>query len=156
MMKETLRHKEALEFYYALGEQRSYPKVASKFTVSRTSVKKWAKAFNWQGRVELRDIENSRKLEEKTNATVVNSKANYRAIIQASIVKYVEALKAGNVKVETVADLDRLIKADLLLMGEATDRPEIRKAIDEFSDEELRRIIEGRGGNRAPEETASS
>jgi len=53
-MKETLRHREAFEYYYVLGNDRSYPQVASKFTVSLTSVKKWAKEFNWQQRVQDR------------------------------------------------------------------------------------------------------
>jgi len=155
-MKETLRHKEAFEFYYVLGDSRSYMQVAQQFNVSKTSVAKWAKAFNWQERIEQRDIENSHRLAEKTDSIIVNEKANYRKIIKASIFKYVEALKAGGVKVNTVADLDRLIKADLLLMGEVTDRTEVRSVLDDLSDEELQRIIEDRGGSQVAKEAPSS
>ena len=121
-MKETLRHQEAFEYYYTLGEKRSIPQVAQKYAVSTAGVKKWSKAFNWQERIEQRDMENSRRLEKKTNNTIVNEKANYRKIIKASIQTFVEKLRAGAIEVESIQDVERLVKLDLLLMGEATDR----------------------------------
>lgn len=124
-MRETLRHREAFEYYYSLGEKRSYPQVASKFAVSVTSVKKWAKAFNWQERVEQRDIENARKLEKKTNEAVVETKANYRKIVKAAIARWVENFRERSIEPGSVQDLERLIKLDLLLMGED---PETKKA----------------------------
>lgn len=64
-MHETLRHQKAFEYYYSLGHDRTYPKVASQFTVSRTSIKNWAKAFNWQQRVQERDMKNAKKNRRK-------------------------------------------------------------------------------------------
>jgi len=79
---ETKRHIEAFDYYYALGENRSYPQVADKFTVSETSVKIWSASFNWAERIKVRDIENGRKLMEKTDREVVNTKADYRKMIK--------------------------------------------------------------------------
>jgi len=141
-MKETLRHREAFEYYYSLGEKRSYPKVASKFTVSRTSIKKWAKAFNWQTRIEQRDIENSKTLAKKTNKAVVNSKADYRALIKETVDIYKQKLKDGKIKVNKPQDLDTLAKLDLVLMGEANEN-EQHKLIFE--------IIEGNKNNNKKE-----
>jgi len=64
-MRETLRHVKALNYYYELGDSRGYPAVAREFTVSRTSVKKWAKEFDWQKRIEQRDIENAKEVKKK-------------------------------------------------------------------------------------------
>ena len=60
-MKETLRHREALEYYYVLGDKRTLQKVADKFIVSRQSVSKWKREFNWRDRIKLRDINNGKK-----------------------------------------------------------------------------------------------
>ena len=125
MMKETLRHREAFEYYYGLGNKRSYPKVASKFTVSRTSIKKWSKAFNWLERIELRDINNAKKLEDKTDESVVNSKADYRALIRKTVDLYKKKLDDGKIIISRPQDLDTLVKLDLNLMGEATERGEL-------------------------------
>lgn len=122
MREETLRHREAFEYYYSLGEKRSYVSVASQFGVSERTVVRWANAFNWQERVIQRDIENSKELEKKTNTSVVNEKANYRKIIKFAIVKFAEKLKAGKIEANNIQDLERLVKLDLLLMGEATER----------------------------------
>jgi hypothetical protein len=129
-MKETLLHSEAFEYYYSLGKDRSLVQVAQKFSKSETSVNKWNKAFSWQERIELRDIENSKKLAEKTDSTIVNEKANYRKIIKAAIATFVEKLKSKEIKVIEVSDLEKLIKLDLLLMGESTE--EIHKIIVEI------------------------
>lgn len=117
-MVETLQHKEAFEYYYALGENRSIPQVAQKYAVSVPAVKKWSKSHNWQERVVQRDIEISKGLEKKTNTTILNEKANYRRIIKETIAKM------AGVEVSNIKDLDTLVKLDLLLMGEATEKNE--------------------------------
>jgi len=120
-VKETLRHKEAFEYYYSLGDNRSYPKVALKFTVSKTSIKKWAKNFNWQERIELRDINNGKELEKKVDKAIVNSKADYRALIKKVVKKFEQKLKDGKIRIERPEDLNVMAKLDLLLMGESPD-----------------------------------
>lgn len=123
-MKETLKHREAFEFYYGLGETRSYQKVADHYGISKTSVYKWAQEFNWNDRVTQRDIEISKKLEKKTNTTVINEKARYRTIIRTAISDFAKRLNDKEIVVDSVLDLERLIKLDLLLMGEETERTE--------------------------------
>ena len=139
-MKETLKHKEAFEYYYSLGDTRALPQVSQKFKVSLVTAKRWSAAFNWQERVEQRDIENAKKLEEKTDTAVVATKANYRKeiksslnVIKAAIGTAIENKKLrSDLSVEDVADLnrltqayERLVKLDLLLMGEATDKHDV-------------------------------
>jgi hypothetical protein len=124
MKTETLRHQEAFNHYYSLGETRSIPKVAREYSVSEAAVKKWSRAFGWQARIEQRDIENARRLEQKTNTVVVNAKAQYRQIIRAAIGRWVEHFRAQKVPIGSIMDLERLVKLDLLLMGEATERSE--------------------------------
>jgi len=139
-LKETLRHREALEYYYSLGQKRSLTLVAHKFNVSKQSVTKWNKNFNWQKRVELRDIENAKLLEKKTNKAVVNTKADYRTEIKAQLgilkallnkvikdIKNESAFDIGSVNElkDIINSYEKLSKLDLLMMGEATERGEL-------------------------------
>ena len=78
---ETLLHQEAFEFYYTTGAARNLKQVGQKFGVSSTTAGLWSTSFNWQERIKLRDIENARKLQQKSDNTIISTKANYRKII---------------------------------------------------------------------------
>jgi len=125
-MKEKLKHKEAFEYYYSLGDKRSLKKVALQYTCSIPAVKKWSIAFNWQDRIELRDIDNGKKLEAKTDKAIVNSKADYRALIKKVVKKFEQKLKDGKIRIERPEDLNVMAKLDLLLMGEAVENIDIK------------------------------
>lgn len=120
-MKEALKHREAFEYYYSLGASRNLASVAVQCEVSEKSVATWSKAFDWQARIEQRDLENSRRIQKTTDDTVVAVKARYRKIVQTAIGDFVKRMKDGEIAVTSIMDLERLIKMDLLLMGEATE-----------------------------------
>ena len=147
-MKETFRHKEAFEYYYSLGEKKSITEVARKFTLSRASISKWSKAFNWQDRIIQRDIENGKRLEKKTDNNVVNSKADYRALIRQTVELYKQRLIDGKIIINRPQDLETLVKLDLNLMGEAseiTDDKSVHELVEEFrkvlSPEDVKKYI---------------
>lgn len=114
---ETLRHMEAFEYYYSLGLDRSYDKVAEQFGVAKQSVDRWGKEFQWRKRVITRDIEAGKKLREKNETSLLEEKEQYRKIIKASLASYIDELKNGNVKVTKVNDVINLIELDLKLVG---------------------------------------
>lgn len=137
-MKETLRHQEAFDYYYSLGEKRSYPQVADKFTVSRTSIKVWSKEFKWQNEIIKRDKKNALKLQAKTDKAILKTKAEYRKEIQDSLsllrgtlALLAEKVKGKTIKADSAKDLAILVKAQELLIrceqflsGEVDSRPE--------------------------------
>lgn len=138
-MKEKLKHKEAFEYYYSLGDKRTLKKVSLQYACSVPGVKKWSKAFNWQDRIELRDINNGKKLEAKTDKAIVNSKADYRALIKKVVEEFEQRLKDKKIKISSPGDLTEMAKLDLLMMGESTERGELkiidakRKLIDKIN-----------------------
>lgn len=136
-MQETLQHKEAFEYYYSLGDKRSFKLVESQFNVSNMSVARWSKAFNWQERILQRDIEIGKKLEIKTNTTVLDEKANYRRIIKEAITAM------GTPRAESAKDLEILVKLDLLLMGEATEKTDsdVKMDLSNLTTEQIRELI---------------
>lgn len=121
---ENLEQKQAYEYYYTLGTERNLRKVAQKFNKSLTTIHKWNKSYNWQERVEIRDAENARRLEQANNDAIVEIKAKYHKIIKAVISKFVEDFQANKVKIRHVKDLERLMRLDLELLGEEGKRSE--------------------------------
>ena len=142
-MKETLRHKEAFEYYYSLGDKRNFSSVAVQFKVSERSIAKWSKNFNWQERIEQRDIEISKGLEDKTNETIINIKAGFKSEIKVQlnifkvmlnklIKKFKESKEDETIEIKKIEDLkvvtdsyEKLIKLYLTLIGEASEIEEI-------------------------------
>ena len=50
----------------------------------------------------------------------MDAKSKYLVVIQATLYQYMKALKSGNIRVNTVKDLETLVKLELLLReGEA-------------------------------------
>ena len=105
LKKETLKHQEAFDFYYSLGDNRSYAKVADKFNVTIGTVTKWAGSFSWQRRIVERDRKIALQIKREMDKQILQDKKNYRKIIQATINKYVENFKAGKVEVTNIKDL---------------------------------------------------
>ena len=139
-MKEAPEHIKIFELYYSMGKDRSIKKLWNKLCQDYTEVmpkipsyptlKLWSKKFNWQQRVEQRDIENSKALENKlskeVNKTIVNSKADYRALIKKVVIEFEKRLKDGKIKISKPEDLSIMAKLDMLMMGEATEKGELQ------------------------------
>jgi transposase len=123
-MQETLRHQEAFEHYYGLGDEIKIDAkiglVASKHGVTKKTIYQWKKSFNWDERKRNRDTNNAQKLAEKTNTLVVDAKSKYLILIKDTLLEYRKALKSGNIRYN-VRDLETLAKLELLLReGETT------------------------------------
>ena len=130
-MKETLRHQQAFEYYYMLGNERSLGKVASKFNISRPTATIWSQKLGWDERVRERDAKNMQTIREKNNEDVVASMESYRKIIRASVGDYIKRLKDGKVKIDTVKDFAQLVKLDMELCGYVDTLEKEQKAEDD-------------------------
>lgn len=136
-MKETPEHIKIFELYYSMDNDRSLSKLREKLmspecpqsVPSLKTLKRWSVAFNWQERIEQRDIENSKtlknKLSKKVDRIKVNSKADYRALVKKVVIEFEKRLKAGKIIISKPQDLNIMAQLDLLLMGEVTERDEI-------------------------------
>lgn len=146
-MLETREHKTAFNAYYLMGADRSLVSVADQCGVSERTVARWSTEFSWQERITLKDIDLSRKTEEVLDDAVVNTRADYRKMIKENMAEDVkldsyvttligkakDKIEKGELTVESIKDLTELMrvkqgstakkvelmKADLLLMGEA-------------------------------------
>lgn len=125
MKTETARHRDAFEFYYIMGDKRTLRAVAQEFTVSVQALARWNKDFDWQNRIKLRDRKIAEKVEKKTDDDIVKTKARYRKIIRLLIDKANEKIKDGTLNPEDIQDVERMMKLDMLMLGEATERQAI-------------------------------
>ena len=99
-----------------------YVSVARHFDVSSKTVQRWSNAFNWKLRIIQRDLEINKRVEQKTNTQIVNTKADYRAGIKTKLASLevirqryekliadaTEAIESGEIKIHDVNELDRV------------------------------------------------
>lgn len=126
--RESLQMAEAFEYYYSLGEERNLEKVAVHFGCTDTTVGNWSASFNWQERIQQRDILVAGEMQKKTIKEIAKSKANYRKIVGLAIQKFAKKLveeDGAGIDLSHISDLEKLVKLDLLLMGEVVDKREI-------------------------------
>ena len=91
-MRETKAHADAFNEYYLMGDKRSLRALADQLEFSERTYFKWSTIHNWQERIALKDIEISRKLNDKVDDQIVNTKADYRKMIKERLL---------NIKTET-------------------------------------------------------
>ena len=54
---EQPHHRKAFERYYALGDQRTYARLAAEIGVDVSTLKLWGRSFGWSQRIGERDAE---------------------------------------------------------------------------------------------------
>jgi hypothetical protein len=120
---ENLLQREAFETYYSLGDtrDRSLQKVADKHHVSIQTVRSWRRNFSWDTRTLQRDAEVSAQLSKSSVASVAVAKAAYIDIIDETIEQWKQNLSRGEIRLDTVDDLQKMVKLRLLLAGENTE-----------------------------------
>lgn len=141
LTKENELQSRAFEMYYGLGDRRSLKAVAETIGRTERTVAGWSRSFNWVARVTQRNIENSQnKREEAINTQLTDVRAKYRVIINNFMAELSRRVIKGEIKVRNIQDFERLVKLDLLLMGEATDRTEVAGTSMELSQDAKDRL----------------
>ncbi len=141
LAKEQPHHEKAFEYYYALGEKRSYAKVAKEFNVSPSTVKLWGKSLRWKQRLKERDLQVAREVAGRTLADEVSHRERNLQIVHMALVQLARALADGEVKM-SLGDLDKLIRLESFLRDEPDSRQEVVFGdLRNKSREELREMV---------------
>jgi hypothetical protein len=122
--KENSLQKEAFEIYYLLGDKRSLKAVASKIGRTERTVAGWSRQFNWVDRVSQREIEERKNSDSTTTilAQTIDIKTRYRIMVNNLMAQASRKIARGELSIKNVQDFERVVKLDLLLMGEPTER----------------------------------
>ena len=143
LSKENGLQREAFEIYYQLGDKRSLRAVAEHVGRTERTVAGWSRAFSWVDRVSQREIEDA-----KNNATdkatldskTTDIKTRYRIMINNLMAMASRKIASGELKIRNVQDFERVVKLDMLLMGEVTERGEQVGASTELSQADKDRL----------------
>jgi transposase len=113
-MQELAHHKKAFEYYYSLGEKRSYKDVAKHFGYSIQSLKLWGREFAWKRKLKEREGEVARAMATRNINAEVSNKIRNKQIIQLALVQLAKSIAEGKVKMN-LSDLDRLVRLESFL-----------------------------------------
>ena len=136
-MGDRLGQEKINEMWQAFQVKANYTYVSRKCAVSHVTVRRVAEREKWRER--LLRIKEERALQEIE--PVAEIKARWHKIIKATIGKYVEDLKSGNIKV-TPFVLKSLLEAEMYLIGEPTSRIEIKVIVEKWTERVIRIINE--------------
>lgn len=120
LSKENGLQREAFEFYYGLGQQRSLKAVALHFKRSERTVAGWSRDYNWVDRCKQKEIDEA-KGKEKQGLTL-DVKVKYRTFLNNLIALATKDFVEKKLRIKSIQDLERVIKLDLLLMGDVVDK----------------------------------
>ena len=148
----TMQREAAFDAYFAMGAERHLNKLRTYLANTKhftagvpayITLREWSSKDNWQARITQRDIENGKKIQAKTDRAVVNTKADYRRDVRLALQPLKAAINKVIVKNEetglpevkipiieardltsVIMSFEKLIKLDLILMGEADSRTE--------------------------------
>ena len=126
---ETLRHTQAFEYYYSLGEKRTLAQIGRHYGINKVSAEQWNKSFKWRDRVVERDeIVANAVAKHATDETIKHRKEilDTCQMVMADFTKRAHPKYTGKNKITimTGIDYERMAKLYLLMMGEVTDRVE--------------------------------
>lgn len=121
--KESDLQREAFEIYYGMGKKRSLRAVADRVDRTERTVAGWSRAFHWVDRCYQREIEDAKAgdVRKEALAQTTDIKTRYRILMNNLIAKASNQISEGKLVIRNVQDLERVVKLDLLLMGEPTD-----------------------------------
>lgn len=141
--RTNLKAQEAFEFYYALGKERNFKRVAEAYNVSLTTVSIWSSKYDWVNRARQRDERNLRLIAEKDDEAYIKSMRSYQDMIERSIKIYDTGLNMNHIKVETVKDFERLVRLGLDIADRIneSDNSRIASHLKETGDSSLSSII---------------
>jgi hypothetical protein len=122
-MDELQRHRDAFEAYFKYKQEghtieEAIMLLTGDFKVTRKTLYKWKKTFDWDGREAIRATEINRRVQESTDNSIIENKTHYLSFYH----KLLGDLKKDfGIKIKTPRDLDLVIKGALLLQGEPTE-----------------------------------
>ena len=132
MKVETLRHHQAFDIYYWLGENRNLSSVARQFKVSVPAVRKWSLSFNWQSRVKERDERLAGLLSKKSDAAFMAMKERQLRIVRKTQEKYEARLDPKQAAENGLSvyepngiDAVRSMQHEALIEGRPTSRTDV-------------------------------
>ena len=148
LAKKADQQLKAFQHYYAMGEKRDLTVLAQMTGIPKSELKAWEKRYNWRRRIDALDSKVIQYIDEKFADLYSETKAICTQTIFDLLRTAQEDIEAGHIRITSIKDLETIVKMDMLLKGEATERREsknlvvsLKKDMKNMSAEELNEIL---------------
>ena len=132
---------DAFEIYVAMGRQRSYRALASRFGVSKRAITKHAAVHGWPERLENIEAEARERSDEKLAETLEEMRTRHLKTLRAMSARALAALKDHplNTGMEAIKAAEVAIKLERVIAGEVSSRTEV--SVEEVSRREIENLV---------------
>lgn len=150
-MKEEQIHLDAFETYFGYKQEnlttnKSINLIAEKYGYSQRTIWKWYKEFNWKTKEQKRRNEISEIIAKKHNQEIAKNKSNYLKVAHKLLDNFIN--EDFPTEIESVRDLETIVKLCLLLQEEATEiskgeqvQVDITEQVNKLFDEDKMKMI---------------
>lgn len=125
----------AYEYWVSLGDTRTLKTVAAEVGVSHVTVKRWASKFKWNDLLAEREapvIERMRENSDKRLDELAEAQKMLRSVSLILVKNYLQSLVAGEIKMTSAADFERIVRGVDTLKKNGGGQP-IREIMDNIS-----------------------
>ena len=119
----------AFYHYYNMGQSRKMSDLSSVMGLSENKLKGWRRRFNWDRRIKALDSKVVGYIDEKFGDLYSEVKGICQQVIFDLMQTAKDDIESGELKIESVKDLETVMKMDLLLRGDATERVESKSMV---------------------------
>jgi hypothetical protein len=113
------RQQKAFEKYLAMGENRSLSKLAEETGISLRTLKRWSAKFGWSKLIEEREkpiVEQMAKDNDEALKMDLETTQRLRSALHILANQFIEQLESGKIKPRNVADFERLVKVQSMMV----------------------------------------
>ncbi|MGM1535169.1 hypothetical protein ACS2E9_27920 [Bacillus cereus group sp. BceL215] len=125
----------AYEFWVSMGQDRSLKKLSEQIEVSYSTIKKWASKFKWTELLEERQapvIERMKENSDERLDELAEAQKMLRSVSLLLVKNYLQSLVAGEIKMTSAADFERIVRGVDTLKKNGGGQP-IREIMDNIS-----------------------
>lgn len=105
-----------------LGDERTLAAVAKKFNRVGSTINNWSSIYQWQSKIIRRQETMLQEFENKHTNALLQLRKDSLEIVTKLKTKFKEAVEQNQIETNSISDLEKLLKLELLLFGEATER----------------------------------
>lgn len=115
---ERIKHFNAYEVYCRMGPNRNLRDLAKILQSKEASMFAWSVKFNWQERIKQFDQDIGRLMKELTRDSLIETNKKHLLIIDQAIDQWKAKLDAGEVSLNMVQDIEKLMNIRNKLTGQ--------------------------------------
>ena len=166
MSKRKIPH-DAFDWYFSVGPERSYEKVAKRYGVTKRAVTKLASREQWQERLEKVEAEARAKSDQRKAEVLEAQKERHLQALRLVLGKGIEALKGTQISspMDAVRAIGLAVREMRVEMGEPSERTAVSvedtirreyqrwmttSGVEELGDSQKSESTEGTTGPKGP------